>query len=545
MDKSIDLQVVITAVDEASSKLESIGKTAGALGKQFTIAGGLLAGALGLAVKQASDAQIAIAKVDATLSTMGQAGLKAREGILKAGEATQKLGFDNEEASVSIAKFFQRTGDLTTAIKLNALAMDLARAKSIDLTTASTLVGQVLAGNGKVLKAYGIDIKESATPLEALGELQAKVANQATGFAKTFAGASAILKQNVDDLTKKIGAQLLPVLTQFIQKATPVIEKITNWASAHPQLTQNIVLATSALAGLLLVLGPVLVAISMISAPMIIAGTVIGLLAVGLFQLIQNWQAVKTTMEPVLAQIQTMAQVVGDFLKPAVDFLVVALQLLWVQLKVLWDLVSPVLIPTLQLLAILLGGTIVGAIAIFIGAIGVIALVIAGFINGLKMLSDKLAEIIYWFQVAIPEALAFLSNAWSTSWNAIKGVTDTVIAGITASIEAVISAWNRAKELVSTPIKAVSGAVSSVVKAVTGKKAGGGVVEAGQSYLVGERGAEIFSPSGSGFITPNNKIGGGGITVNINGGTYLSESVAEDIGDLIIQRFKKVAKLSF
>ena len=35
----------------------------------------------------------------------------------------------------------------------------------------------------------------------------------------------------------------------------------------------------------------------------------------------------------------------------------------------------------------------------------------------------------------------------------------------------------------------------------------------------------------------------GGITVNINGGYYLSEKVAGDIGDAIIKRLKRTMKL--
>lgn len=40
----------------------------------------------------------------------------------------------------------------------------------------------------------------------------------------------------------------------------------------------------------------------------------------------------------------------------------------------------------------------------------------------------------------------------------------------------------------------------------------GGYANAGTSYLVGERGPEIFTPSGGGQITPNNQIGGGGMS---------------------------------
>jgi hypothetical protein len=45
-------------------------------------------------------------------------------------------------------------------------------------------------------------------------------------------------------------------------------------------------------------------------------------------------------------------------------------------------------------------------------------------------------------------------------------------------------------------------------------RAAGGPVSAGQSYLVGERGPEMFTAGSSGNITPNGA--GGGITININ-----------------------------
>jgi hypothetical protein len=50
-----------------------------------------------------------------------------------------------------------------------------------------------------------------------------------------------------------------------------------------------------------------------------------------------------------------------------------------------------------------------------------------------------------------------------------------------------------------------------------GGKAVGGPVTGGTTYLVGERGPELFTPSGSGNITPNGDLGGaGGVMVNQN-----------------------------
>jgi phage-related minor tail protein len=51
---------------------------------------------------------------------------------------------------------------------------------------------------------------------------------------------------------------------------------------------------------------------------------------------------------------------------------------------------------------------------------------------------------------------------------------------------------------------------------ISGTRASGGPVMGGGTYLVGERGPELFTPSSSGNITPNNALGNvGNITVNV------------------------------
>ena len=50
-----------------------------------------------------------------------------------------------------------------------------------------------------------------------------------------------------------------------------------------------------------------------------------------------------------------------------------------------------------------------------------------------------------------------------------------------------------------------------------GAKAEGGPVKGGGSYLVGERGPEMFTPGVSGMVTPNHALGGStNIVVNVD-----------------------------
>jgi phage-related minor tail protein len=64
--------------------------------------------------------------------------------------------------------------------------------------------------------------------------------------------------------------------------------------------------------------------------------------------------------------------------------------------------------------------------------------------------------------------------------------------------------------------RAVVGPIAAVLGGMF--RAQGGSVTVGQPYVVGEKGPELFVPSSSGSIVPNNKMGGGdgGGTVVIN-----------------------------
>jgi hypothetical protein len=56
-------------------------------------------------------------------------------------------------------------------------------------------------------------------------------------------------------------------------------------------------------------------------------------------------------------------------------------------------------------------------------------------------------------------------------------------------------------------------AIAQAVQTVfAGSRADGGAVTGGGAYLVGERGPEVFRPTGAGVIEP---AGGGGVTVNV------------------------------
>ena len=75
-----------------------------------------------------------------------------------------------------------------------------------------------------------------------------------------------------------------------------------------------------------------------------------------------------------------------------------------------------------------------------------------------------------------------------------------------------------------------------------GRRAGGGPVAGGSSYLVGEMGPELFTPAaGGGRITPNNALGGSTITINVTAGMGANGA---QIGEQIVTAIKRYERTS-
>ena len=78
-------------------------------------------------------------------------------------------------------------------------------------------------------------------------------------------------------------------------------------------------------------------------------------------------------------------------------------------------------------------------------------------------------------------------------------------------------------------VQGIGGLISN---AFGGFRAAGGSVSAGTPYVVGERGAELFVPSSSGTIVPNNAMGGSTFNITVNGAID-AEGTARTIVDVL------------
>jgi len=76
----------------------------------------------------------------------------------------------------------------------------------------------------------------------------------------------------------------------------------------------------------------------------------------------------------------------------------------------------------------------------------------------------------------------------------------------------------------------------------SGRRAAGGPVASGSSYLVGERGPEIFTPMASGNIIPNDRLGGStNINITVNAGMGAN---GKQLGEQIVTAIKRYERTS-
>ena len=160
--------------------------------------------------------------------------------------------------------------------------------------------------------------------------------------------------------------------------------------------------------------------------------------------------------------------------------------------------------------------------------------------NSLTENKDEFAALLPIFKDIVAFVKNFLVPVFGVT---LKAAFTVLAAGIKPLVSAfanvaefIGNAYNGLKNFISLVknnplVSGISGAISSIFG---GGKAAGGPVTGGTTYLVGEKGPELFTPGSSGNIIPNNRLSGGGSTINITvNGALDAEGTARQIVDIL------------
>jgi hypothetical protein len=436
-----DFDELKRGVKGAENEVQGFGDRMGKFGKiagaAFAAAGAAALAYSAVLLKQGVESAIADEQAQAKLAVTLQNVTGATDAQIAAVEnqilqTSLLTGLTDDQLRPSFERLVRATKDSDAALKLQAVAVDVAAGSGKSLEAVSNAMAKAAEGQTASLAKLGIGLTSAQLQTMSMDQITKQLAatfgGQAAIQADTFAGKMARLKVAVDEGKETIGVFVLDALT-------PMIDMVVNTV-------------IPAVAGFIDSIGG----------------------KEGLTSVFTQYiDAAKAIFIPILDGIKFAF----DRIKDAIVDNKGNFEALF---KFLKDFVAP-----------FMGGVFKLAIQGIGIALEVVIRVVANLIGGFQTLFGWIGQVI----------------------DRIQGLINLV--------------RNNA---------AVRGIAGLIDTAFGGFRANGGSVEAGKSYVVGERGAEMFVPSSNGTIIPNGGVGGGTINITVNGAID-AEGTARTIVDVL------------
>ena len=243
---------------------DSVVKNSRAIGLGMTAIGGGIVGVAALSIKSFNEQQIGISKLNQSLKTVGTSYDAQKAAIERVIEAQQrKTNFGDEKQREVLTRLTGVLGDHEKALQALPTVLDAAAFSGRDAATVSETLSKFLAGLANTSDATGVSVDKTATFTERLAAVMAVAGGQAEAAADPMTQ----FKNRLGDVAQELGAVLIPL----VEKAAVVLErvaaKVIEFSEAHPTLVKVLGIAAAAIGGLMLVIGPLLIAL-----PAIIAG---------------------------------------------------------------------------------------------------------------------------------------------------------------------------------------------------------------------------------------------------------------------------------
>lgn len=484
-------------VIQTGEAFKSAGQKMRTAGTYATIAGGamILAGKklLGLTTVQ-NQAETKLTEIYKT--RMGATD-KAAKGTMKLASAMQKEGIIGDEITLTGAQQIATFSKYPSTVNkiLPAMGNLLVQQKGYNATAddaknIANMLGKALQGQTGALSRAGITFSKSEAKVlkygteEEKAAMLAKVVTKNVGnmnkeFAKTDEGKIAQAKNSLGDLGERLGAVLLPALADIAKwisdNIMPKVESLISFIEAHPIIGK----AATAIAGFLVVAGPIIALIGAITSGIGILMTsvtkiisVIGMVGKAMSFLMANpWVAIIMAIAVAALLIYKNWDKVKAFLIKIWDAISAAAKAIWEPIKKffvgIWTGIKDAAI------------TVWNGIKSFFSTIwnGIKAVATAVW-NGIK------AFFVGWFNTIKTVATTIwksIKNFFTTTWNGIKKVASTV--------------WTGIKKVILTPINALKTALSKVWSGIksTAKSVWGGIKSTASSVWTGIKKA-ITSP---------------------------------------------------
>ncbi len=500
-----------------------------------TVAFGALTAAVGLSVKAFQEQEVLEAKLETLLKNATNATDEQVNSLKEQASALQSVGVVGDEVTIALqaqlATFELNTDTIkkmTPAILDMIVAEEGVNATTEDMISFGNAFGMAMEGNYASLTRRGFKIDENTKKIIELGTEEQKATAiteylnsvyEGTNKAmrETSAGGLKALKNSFGDLQEEIGEVFIPLLIDIVEKLTPMIDAIGKWIEQNPELTKNITIATAAIAGIIAVIGtlglllPTLITgfgafgavLSFIMSPIgLVVGAIAGLIAVGVL-LWKNWDEISNKATIIWNNISNFMK---GILKGISDFI--------------YDCISFWL----------------GLIEMFLNVFGL----------SIKDIQNAVGNMMTHIKNIFSTVSKEVSGIWNGLWDGIKSIVNSAVGFMKPIIDSFIGWFQDKFDIIGDIVSNARSAMENVGSMIGG--AVSSVSNIGKSILGGYQfGTDYVPRTGMYMLHKGESVSPAGssnsIVVNINGGYYMSERAAEDIGDKIIERLKREVKL--
>ncbi|MCE9585715.1 hypothetical protein K8R04_00115 [Candidatus Uhrbacteria bacterium] len=229
------LSILVQLRDEASNAMRSLVNGVSDLGGSLGFAGdkaGILSGAFAAlggatilkSIGAFEEANLKLVTAQALLAKLPDGMAKFEAAVRAGNEMQRKFGFDNEEVTLSLAKFLSATGgDMPHAMQALEAAMGLAISKfggPAGLASAADLVMRSFAGGGRILKEFGQNIGENESAISAIAKVAQFTAPYLDAWGQSTQKSGEVAKQFGADILESMGAPLAIAKDKLLQFIT-------------------------------------------------------------------------------------------------------------------------------------------------------------------------------------------------------------------------------------------------------------------------------------------------------------------------------------